>query len=351
MTFLRNSWYCAAWSGDLSEKPIGIRICDEPVVIFRTADGSVAALDGRCPHRFAPLSIGTVKGNVIECGYHGLQFDRTGVCTLNPHGRGLIPPRANIRAYPVAERHGAIWVWMGEPAAADPETIIDLYFVDKPGWTGTTGYLRIEADYQLVIDNLLDLTHGTYLHPDTVGGTPEDTLGSSLHFDFRTEGTTVFADYSFFNAAPTPLMKLFYTDPRGDMRACMQWQPASSLLLDIGIAPVGQPVDSGLLIPSAHLIVPETAGSCHYFFAISRNRELEDADKTRIMGEIAMKAFAEEDEPVIAQCFAMMNRQPLFELEPAILETDVAAVQARRILTKLLRREAAGAAQTEIAAE
>lgn len=340
MTYLKNSWYCAAWGRDLAEKPVGIRICGEPIVLFRTGDGSAAALDGRCPHRFAPLSIGTVKGDVIECGYHGLQFDRTGTCTLNPHGRGIIPPRAHVRAYPVAERSGAIWVWMGDPEAADPATIMDLYFVDAPGWAGTTGYLKINADYQLVIDNLLDLTHGTYLHPDTVGGTREDTLGESLQFDFRTEGTTVYSDYVFLNAAPTPLMRLFYTGNRGDMRASMRWDPASSLLLDIGIAPVGQPIDTGLLMPSAHLIVPETPGSCHYFFAISRNWELEDDEKTQLMGAIAMKAFAEEDEPVIAQCFEMMGRRPLFDLSPAILETDIAAVQARRILTRLLRAEA-----------
>jgi len=350
-SFLRNSWYCAGWSGDLGEKPIGIRICDEPIVLFRTEGGSVAALEGRCPHRFAPLSIGRVRGDVIECGYHGLQFDRTGTCTKNPHGSGTVPPRAHIRAYPVAERHGAIWVWMGDPAAADPETIMDLYFVEAEGLAGTTGYLKINADYQLVIDNLLDLTHGTYLHLDTVGASPEDSLGSSLHYDFRTEGSTVYSDYTFYNSAPTPLMAHFYKEARGDMRASMRWDPASSLLLDIGITPVGQPPENGLLIPSAHLIVPETANSCHYFFAISRNWELENSDKTRIMGEIAMKAFAEEDEPVIAQCFEMMGRRPLFDLSPAILETDIAAVQARRILSKLIRQEGGEAGEAQVAAE
>jgi len=351
-SYLKNSWYCAGWGRDLGSKPIGIRICDEPIVLFRTSDDSVAALDGRCPHRFAPLSIGKVKGDVIECGYHGLQFDRTGACTLNPHGRGIIPPRAHTRAYPVAERHGAIWVWMGDPAAADPEKILDLFFVDAEGWAGTTGYLKIEANYQLIIDNLLDLTHGTYLHPDTVGGAPEDTLGDNLHYEFRTEGSTIYSNYTAFNAAPTPLMGLFYTRSRGDLRASMRWEPASSLLLDIGIAPIGQPINSGLRVPSAHLIAPETANSSHYFFAISRNWELENLEKTRVMGEIAMKAFADEDEPVIARCFEMMGRRELFDLAPAILETDRAAVQARRMLTKLIKQEqghVGGAAEAEAA--
>lgn len=350
MSFLRNSWYCAGWAKNLTDKPIGIKICNDPIVLFRTSDGSVAAVDGRCPHRFAPLSIGCVKGDVIECGYHGLQFDRNGVCQLNPHGRGIIPPTAHIRGYQVEERNSALWVWMGDPALADPETILDLPFVDSEGWAGTTGYFRIEADYQLVIDNLLDLTHGAYLHVDTLGAPPEDAIGDALEYDFRTEGTTVYSNYMIRDLPPTPLMALFYKEKRGDIYASMRWEPASSLFLDIGMTEVGAPIGSGVQMPSAHLIVPETETSCHYFYAIARNLDLEDAEKTDIMAEIARKAFEEEDQPVITKCFDMMEHRALFDLSPAILETDIAAVQARRILTKLLRAEAEVVGEAAVAA-
>lgn len=340
MTYLRNSWYCAGWSKDLGEKPLGIRICDEPLVLFRTSNGSVAALHDRCPHRFAPLSLGCVKGDVIECGYHGLQFDRSGTCTLNPHGRGVIPPRAVSKSYPVAERHQAIWVWMGDPAAADEDKIIDLSFMESEDWGGiSAGYLKVSADYRLVIDNLLDLTHATFLHSATVGLSPEDSLGSGFDYDFRTEGFTVHSDYSFFNSATTPVFSSFFAPARGDIHANIRWEPASSLYLDVGITEVGQPLGSGLRQLSAHLIVPETADSCHYFYSVARNTELDDEEKTAFLGAMVVQAFVNEDEPMIAQCFRMMQGAELFDLDPAILETDIAAVQARRMLAKLIRLE------------
>jgi phenylpropionate dioxygenase-like ring-hydroxylating dioxygenase large terminal subunit len=350
MTYLRNSWYCAGWSSDLADKPIGIRICDEDIVIFRDSTGTAVALDGRCPHRFAPLSRGCVKGDTIECGYHGLQFDRTGACTHNPHGRQIVPPRARVRPYPIAERNGALWVWMGEAALADPATIIDFDFVaDRAAWTGITGYLRIKADYQLVIDNLLDLTHGTYLHPHTLGVDPEHSLGAELKYDFRTEGTTVHSNYTFLNSPPTALFKLFFPEPTGDIYAFMRWEPAGSLILDISTTTTGQPKGTGVLMPSAHLIVPEGPDSCHYFFALSRNVEHDDQDKTAAMAEIARFAFVEEDEPVIHDCFRMMRGQEFFGLEPAILETDIAGIQARRILQKLISKEQRGLAANRAA--
>lgn len=276
---------------------------------------------------------------MIECCYHGLQFDRNGTCTLNPHGQGKIPPRAHTRSYPLVERDGALWVWMGD-APAREEEIIDLYFCGgAEGWAGVTGYLKINADYQLVIDNLLDLTHGTYLHPDTVGVGPEHSLGASLVYDFRTEGTTVHSNYTFLNTPPTALFKPFFHAERGDIFAFMRWEPAGALILDISTTGVGMPKGTGVLIPSAHFIVPETDTTCHYFFALFRNVELDDEEKTRAMGAIAAKAFVEEDEPVIHDCHEMMNGEEFFDLEPAILETDVAGIQARRILAKLIREE------------
>lgn len=338
--FLKDSWYCAGWSTDLADAPLGIKILGEDIVMFRTSDGKVAALADRCPHRFAPLSIGRVKGDVIECGYHGLQFDCTGTCTLNPHGQGMIPPRAHTRAYQIEERDGAMWIWMGEKGSGNPADIIDLYFTGgKAGWEGTTGYLKINADYRLVIDNLLDLTHATYLHPNTVGVVAEHSLGAALEYDFKTEGNVVHSNYIFRNSPPTALFKPFYANDRGDIFAFMRWEPAGSLLLDISTTDVGEPKGTGVMIPSCHLIVPETGTSCHYFWAISRNVELDDKEKTRAMGEAVAMAFEDEDEPVIQACHQMMDGEDFFSLEPAILETDVAGIQARRILNRMIKQQ------------
>src|SRR5262245_28073206 len=114
--YLHNAWYVAAWSDDLADGQLLARtILKEPVVLYRTADGGVAALEDRCPHRFAPLHMGKiVKGDAVQCPYHGLEFDSSGACVLNPHGTKNIPPRARVRSYPVTEKHKAIWIWMGE---------------------------------------------------------------------------------------------------------------------------------------------------------------------------------------------------------------------------------------------
>src|ERR1700737_1545160 len=118
-TYLRNAWYVAAWSDDLAEgQLLGRTILKEPIVLFRKADGNVAALEDRCPHRFAPLHMGKiVGGDRVQCPYHGLEFDASGACVRNPHGTKSIPPRARVRSYPVTEKHKAIWIWMGSERA------------------------------------------------------------------------------------------------------------------------------------------------------------------------------------------------------------------------------------------
>src|SRR5262249_39713320 len=112
--YLRNAWYVAAWSDDLGDGGVhGKTILKEPVVLYRKGDGDVAARQDRCPHRFAPLSMGKViNGDRIQCPYHGLEFGPSGACALNPHGTKNIPPRARVRSYPVLEKHKAIWIWM-----------------------------------------------------------------------------------------------------------------------------------------------------------------------------------------------------------------------------------------------
>ena len=118
-TYLRNAWYCAAWSETLGDDGVlGLTILKEPVVLYRQGNGEVVALEDRCAHRFAPLSMGAVVGgNRIQCPYHGLEYDKTGACVLNPHGNKNIPSRARVKSYPVTEKHKAIWVWMGDKPA------------------------------------------------------------------------------------------------------------------------------------------------------------------------------------------------------------------------------------------
>ncbi len=131
-SYVRNAWYAAAWSDSLAESQVAARtIMAEPVVLYRKADGGVAAIEDRCAHRFAPLSMGkVVRGDRLQCPYHGLEFDGTGACVYNPHGSKNIPPRARVKSYPVLEKHKTIWIWMGD-APADPGKVPDLGVLDN----------------------------------------------------------------------------------------------------------------------------------------------------------------------------------------------------------------------------
>ena len=180
--YLRNAWYVAAWSDGVGDGQLVPRtIMDEPIVLYRKADGAVAAIEDRCAHRFAPLSMGKiVGGDRVQCPYHGLEYDGSGACVRNPHGTKNIPPRARVKSYPVIEKHKAVWVWMGDQPA-DESKIPDFGVLDNVPELHTTkrDSIVIKANYQLIIDNLLDLSHTSYLHEGILGNA--DTVEFGHH--------------------------------------------------------------------------------------------------------------------------------------------------------------------------
>ena len=173
MQFPKNTWYAAIWSKDLADKPVARTFLGEAVVLYRGKSGKAAALEDRCCHRAAPLSLGEVEGDNLRCGYHGLTFAADGACVAIP-SQATVPSGARVRAYPVAERWNTVWIWMGDPARADDSKIVELPWLADPGWTATPGYLRIDANAQLLVDNLLDYTHVAHLHRATIAGDPRE---------------------------------------------------------------------------------------------------------------------------------------------------------------------------------
>ena len=168
--FMKNCWYVAAYDRELEDGgPLGRKLLDEPVVIFRDSKGTPVALEDRCCHRQLPLSLGAVTGDTLQCGYHGLEFDATGACVTVP-GQSMVPPGAVIRSYPLVEKWGFLWIWMGDAAQADEALIPDWWWVDDPGWGHNPGaFLHIACNYELITDNLLDLSHLGYVHQRTLG--------------------------------------------------------------------------------------------------------------------------------------------------------------------------------------
>lgn len=167
--WLRNAWYVVGWADDLSSAPpVGIALLNEPVVLYRDLTSTWVALEDRCAHRWAPLSRGRIEGNDLRCMYHGLRYDRSGRCVEIP-GQDRVPKSLGVRSFPVLERHGFVWVWMGDPGRAEPHLIPDLCLLDDHSRRIYRGSLDYRANYKLVSDNLLDLSHISFLHETTLG--------------------------------------------------------------------------------------------------------------------------------------------------------------------------------------
>jgi phenylpropionate dioxygenase-like ring-hydroxylating dioxygenase large terminal subunit len=166
MKALHNTWYVAAIATEVAADGLfHRRILDISVLMYRKADGVAVAMHDRCPHRFAPLHLGKRVGDEVQCPYHALRFDANGQCTHSPHGDGTVPARACVRVFPLVERYGFLWIWMGEADAADPSTIPAYTRLEsEPVNAVAHGYMHMPANYQLIVDNVMDLSHVDHVH-------------------------------------------------------------------------------------------------------------------------------------------------------------------------------------------
>jgi phenylpropionate dioxygenase-like ring-hydroxylating dioxygenase large terminal subunit len=343
--YIRNAWYVAGFGHELeSGKLISRTFMDERVVMYRKADGSPAALQDRCPHRFVPLHIGKVKGDSIQCGYHGLEFGADGACSHNPHGDGKISSNMRVKSYPMAEQDGILWIWMGEAEKADPATIVRFPSIKLPYKT-LFGYMRVEANYQLVNDNLLDLSHAQYVHPLFQGDAGLQDF-SPPEGGFEENDAGFIARVTFRNLPPTPLAAGLGAPDRVDSWVDTYWFAPSMIDLDIGARRPGAERGEGddVHFPSLHLLTPETEGSTHYFWTFMRNVRPDDEELSAWMYAGVEQAFAGEDKPIIEMQQRGLGAADLMEFKPVLLQTDMTAVRARRIVQSMVEAERQGIA-------
>lgn len=340
MTYLRNCWYVACMSGELAEGPLARTVLGEKLVMFRGEHGKPAALADRCPHRFVQLSSGKVVGNAIECPYHGLRFDGSGMCVHQPFEQGEPVPHNRTRSWPVVERGGFVWLWAGEAESADPVLIpASMSILDDPGLMTVHGYLRVAGNYQLVTDNLLDLSHVDFIHPEARLPEGFETYENRV----EQHGDQVINWLWKPNSTPNFLQAALRGPPsrKADVFAHMEWNAPSLMMLRTGLQDVGQPEGSDLNLPSAHLLTPETETSTHYFWTVGRDRMTDDTSIDEMFLTGLTHIFTTQDGPMIEQAQqGMGNETDLFAHHPVILSSDAAAVRARRVLQKLIREEA-----------
>jgi len=336
--FLLNAWYVGAWSEELGTgRPLARTLLETPIVLFRQNDGTPVALHDRCPHRFAPLSRGRIREDVIECGYHGLSFDRTGACVGNPHANA-VPAAARVRSFPVIDRYSAVWIWMGEPQEADPGLIPDFAFLDdRITRRAVRGLTHVAASYWLEIDNLMDLSHIDYVHNGSIGS---GAMYGGKHKVIQ-EGNTVRSNWWCPNV---PCLPNFEPEIHANGRPTdhwleMRWDPPGIMKLEVGVTLAGRPRSEGLAIPQGHFLTPETRASTHYFWTISRTNQLDSPEYDQILLNVTRRAFEGEDKPMLEAIQREMASGDLWAQQPVLLNVDKGAVQARRVLDKLLAEQ------------
>jgi len=345
--FAMNAWYVAARPQDIgADKPLGRRICNQAIAFFRDADGKVAAVEDFCPHRGAPLSLGFVRDGKLVCGYHGLAMGCDGKAADMPGQRVRGFPA--IRAYAVEERYGFVWVWPGDQTQADPNGIPIPVWGDGEGWAVGGDTFHMGCDYRLLVDNLMDLTHETYVHATSIGQKEIDEAPVKTTVD---DGQVVTARHMASIKAPPfwqMAMKANGLDPQADVD---RWQicrfvPPSNVLIDVGVALAGQ---GGFDAPDAvkagsvvvDYITPETETTCWYFWGMARRFKADDAELTAAITAGQDKIFSEDLEMLERQ---QQNITAHPERDLLKLNIDAGGVQARRVIDKLVAAERDGAA-------
>jgi phenylpropionate dioxygenase-like ring-hydroxylating dioxygenase large terminal subunit len=337
MPFLRNTWYAAGWADDLGRALMARTLLNERVLMYRLESGTPVAIGGVCPHRFAPLHMGKLVGDLVECPYHGLRFDSSGKCAFNPHEDGKVPARAQVRSYPLVERDGILWIWMGEAKNADPLSIVSYPAVTDPELGTVKGSMHLKAHFELIVDNLMDLSHVQFLHP-TFGATENF---SSSHQEVTIEGQTVVSTRWIRGGKGTPLYARNLPDPTAsvDSWVVVSWDVPSVCHIDVGVTLPGKTKEEGLRAWPAHLVTPETEETSHYFYAHSRNFRVGDAEVDAQIVDFQRVAFGEQDRPVIEAIQQTIGNADFWSLRPAMFSVDTASVRARRVLQQLIAEE------------
>jgi vanillate O-demethylase monooxygenase subunit len=341
--FLKNAWYVGCTPDEIDGKPLGRRICNERMVFFRGSDGGVSALEDFCPHRGAPLSLGSLRDGKLVCGYHGLTVAADGNCVSMPCQRVSAFPKT--RRYPTVERYGFIWVWPGEAALADPDKIHPLEWANHPEWAYGGGLYHIACDYRLMIDNLMDLTHETYVHASSIGQAEIEESAAQT----KVEGDTVVTSRFMENVMPPPFWAAALRgNGLADNVPCDRWQicrftPPSHVMIEVGVAHAGHGgyhADAGRKASSVvvDFITPETETSIWYFWGMARNFRPDDAELTEKIRDGQGKIFAEDLAMLEAQ---QRNLLDYPERKLLKLNIDAGGVQARRVLDRLIAQDQA----------
>ncbi len=340
--FPKNTWYVACNSDELTDKPLARQICGDKIAFYRDEEGRVAAVEDFCPHRGAPLSLGFIEDGKLVCGYHGLKMGRDGKTDSMPKQR--VQGFPCVHAYPVEERDGFVWIWPGDPALANRDEIPEFTWNNNPAYGFGGGRFHIQCDYRLMIDNLMDLTHETYVHATSIGQKELDEAPVSTKMENGQVVTSRFID----NAMAPPFWQtalkangLAHDVPVDRWQIC-QFTPPSHIMIEVGVAHAGK---GGRDADAAHkvnaivvdFITPESEHSMWYFWGFARAFKPEDKALTARIREGQGKIFSEDLEMLEQQQNNLQHNFP--EKKLLKLDIDSGGVQARRMIERMIKQE------------
>lgn len=333
--FPLNMWYLGALSNELKDKPLARTLLNERIVIYRDLDGKVNALQDRCCHRQLPLSMGTIEEGGLRCGYHGLLFNGEGKCLQVP-GQSKVPKRAKVTPYTVKEQDELVWIWFGAEEGSEPTSLPPRYeYHNHPSYVYGGDVYHYDAPYQLIHDNLLDLSHLGYVHLKTIGGDANTHMNAEMKVE--SEGDKVTVRRYMPDSTPPPTYTAAYPfKGKIDRWQDIEFYPSHIKIwtggIDANSGSVTDPDRGGFHMRGLHCITPETEETSHYFWTIATN-PVNDIEATKQKVVEQTRLTFDEDKVVIEAQYKSMRH---FNDESVVhIHVDAGANQARRIIKKL----------------
>jgi phenylpropionate dioxygenase-like ring-hydroxylating dioxygenase large terminal subunit len=331
--YARNAWYPIAWSHEIGRDLATRRVLEEDLVVYRTLDGQVSALEDACPHRLAPLSLGRLRGDTVECGYHGLTFDCSGKCVHAP-GMQHPPASAYVRSFPVAESMGMVWVWMGKPENADHNAVFHLPQYDDLAYSVVVGdALPVQANYLSLADNLCDPTHVAFVHQSTLASSG----GQETRVEHERQGNRVLTWRWVIDA---PLIPVFegLKDFGGnvDRWHYYHYHAPSVAVIDFGSAKTGTGAPEGnregcVQMYACHFITPVDQRTCVQHWLCLKNSPADTEVDERL--KTGLRFAFNEDKRVLEAI--QRNEDKPRTWNRTALGLDASSIKMRRIVEEM----------------
>jgi phenylpropionate dioxygenase-like ring-hydroxylating dioxygenase large terminal subunit len=333
-----NCWWVAAFSDEVNSQLLGRWLLDIPVLLYRTTDGRAVAMEDRCPHRSAPLSLGCLRGDNVECGYHGFTFAPDGTCVRVPSMAAAVPPSLRVRSFPVVEQFPFVWVYLGDPNKLSlVPSAPTLDWAEDKAFGVVKGRMDMAVNYMLLKENVLDLTHFGFVHAKSFKITdwvaPPQVIVEGDRVTYR----------QTFDRSPLPAM---YADPLhikvGTPFNREQIGAFVSPALQIAAVDFKDPeVNSNVPVGRfrvVHATTPIDATHMHYFWVVARDHGTSKAELTALEERTTI-GFREDEQILEAvQRVILRDRRPIAAQEVSV-KADTAAIQARRAVQRWMARE------------